>query len=129
MGRKIHSDTVKAVVLAALETGTSSEELERIYKIPAGTIRNWKADQKNAPVAIVATARREEVGELLVEFLRESVRTLQIQVRHFGDKEWLAKQTASEASQLFGTVTDRAFRLLEALEAGAEPEEPTEQGS
>lgn len=122
MGRKIHSEEVKAAILAALALGEQPADLEQKYKIPAATIRAWKFHQKDTPIAIVATQKREEVGELCVEFLRESFRTLSIQVKHFADPAWLEKQDASQAANLFTTVTDHAFRLLEALEAGAEDE-------
>jgi hypothetical protein len=127
MGLQKHSDEVKAAVLAALACGTHPAELEQVYKVPAATIRKWKSDQKNAPVAIVATTRREEVGDLLVDFLKKAVRTLSVQVEHFGNTTWLEKQTAAEAADLFGTVSDRTFRLLEALEAGAPTEQPPDQ--
>jgi hypothetical protein len=126
MGRKKYSEEVKAAVLAALALGIPSAELEQQYKVPAATIRAWKFDQKATPVAIVATQKREMVGELCVDFLVETFRTLQIQVKHFGDLAWLKSQSANEAASLFGTVTDRGFRLLEALEAGAEAEQEQE---
>ena len=101
----------------------SYAELEQRYHVPAATIRSWKHRQSLAPVAVVATETRAEVGALLVDFLRKSLRTLSTQVEQFGDRTWLKRQTALELSHLFGTVTDRTFRLLEALEAGAEQEE------
>ena len=120
MARKEYSDATKAAVLAALIAGTPTAEIAKTYKVPAGTVKSWKHRQDETPVAIVATEKREEIGGLCVDFLRECLRTLQVQVKHFGDTAWLKDQPAAEVARLFDTVAGRAFGLLEALEAGAE---------
>jgi hypothetical protein len=43
---------------------------------------------------------------------------LQIQAEAFSDKQWLAKQDASDVAVLHGVMTDKAVRLLEAMSAG-----------
>lgn len=118
-GRKGYTEEFKAEVLAALSSGLSRADVSRQYKVPKGTISSWQTRQTATPVALVAAGKREEIGALLVGFLEKSIRTLSVQVEHFGDKTWLQSQSASEAADIFGTITDRTFRLLEALESGA----------
>lgn len=102
--------------MAALLAGQSVPEIAKEYNIPPATVRSWKSRQTNGDsVANVATQKKEEIGDLLVEYIRLSLRSLQIQVQHFGDKDWLATQDASALAVLHGVQTDKAIRLLEAI--------------
>lgn len=122
--KKEHSEEVKAQVLASLLSGESITSVAHKYKIPPGTIKSWKNRQDATPVALVATTKREEIGGLLIGFLEKSIRSLSVQVEQFGDKTWLQNQSAADLTELFGSLTDRTFRLLEALEGGAPDPEP-----
>lgn len=116
---KSYSDETKAAVLAALLTGQSVASVAREYKIPPGTVKSWKSRQANGEtVATVATPKREQIGDLLISYLEENLRTLKAQQVVFADVEWLRKQPASDAAVLHGVLTDKAVRLLEALSAG-----------
>lgn len=118
---QVYDPETKAAVMAALLAGQSVSEVAREYKIPRGTVKSWKSRQDNGEsVAVVATQKREEIGDLLLAYLRTSLKTLTIQVEHFGDKSWLTTQDASSLAILHGVQTDKAVRLLEAL-AAAEP--------
>ena len=111
-----YSEETKAAVIAALLTGQAVASVAKEYKIPAGTVKSWKSRQLNGEsVATVATEKRQEVGELLLQYLRENLETLRIQVVAFRDREWLAQQGASESAILHGVLTDKAVRLLEAM--------------
>ena len=121
MANRGHSSETKAQVLAALLEGQSVSHVAAQYNIPEGTVKSWKSRQKNEPVASVATEKKEEIGDLLIDYLRTSLQTLKVQAEHFGDKQWLNKQDASSLAVLHGVSMDKAIRLLEALEAGGEP--------
>ena len=102
--------------MAALLAGQGIQEVAKQYKIPEGTIKAWKSRQKDASqVAAVAAGKKEEIGELLLEYLRTNLRTLKAQTIVFSDPLWLAKQDAGEVAVLHGVMTDKAIRLLEAL--------------
>ena len=120
MSRRQYSDEQKAAVMAALLAGQSVEQVAEEYHIPAGTIKSWQFRQNGTPVATVATEKKEEIGELILAYLREILVTLREQAVHFRDKSWLDKQSASEVAVLHGVSTDKAIRLLEAL-AGDDP--------
>jgi transposase-like protein len=113
-----YSEQTKAAVMAALLTGQSVSSVAKEYKIPAGTVKSWKSRQLNGEsVAVVATEKRLEVGELLLEYLRENLATLRIQVATFRDEKWLMKQNAADVAVLHGVLTDKAVRLIEAMSA------------
>jgi len=113
MGRRSYSDEQKAQVIAALLAGQSVREVARAYRIPASTIAGWSA-ARNAPDPI-APYTKKEIGDLILEYLREVLITLVAQQEVFRDATWLRQQPASEAAVLHGVLTDKAIRLLEAM--------------
>lgn len=113
---KSYSDETKAAVLAALLEGQAVGKVAKDYKIPVGTVKSWKSRTVNGDsVATVATEKKSEIGDLLYEYLKVSLRALKSQAELFGDKEWLKKQPASDTAVLHGIQTDKAIRLLEAF--------------
>ena len=122
---------VKAAALAALMTGQSVDAVAEQYKLPRGTVLDWKRQAKLATDAV----RTEKTGEtniiaLVDRYLARNLETLAIQAEQFADRGWLAKQSASEAAVLHGVMVDKAVRILQASEAAsADPEESDEEGS
>lgn len=107
-----YSDETKAAVMAALLAGQSINSVAREYKIPKGTVSAWK----NRGVAKKATQKKiDDIGELLIKYLRTNLRTLDKQAEFFGDEAWLKRQTASDVAVLHGVMTDKSVRLLEAM--------------
>jgi transposase-like protein len=114
-----YSPETKAAVMAALLTGQAVGEISAQYNVPAATIRSWKSRQAHGGgngVATVATQKKEEIGELLIQYLRESVKSLTAQAQFFADPNWLRQQEASQLAVLHGVQADKAMRLLEAFE-------------
>lgn len=122
--RQTYSEEVKAAAMAALLTGQSISQVAKEYKIPRGTVAAWAS--QTGRQQLVATTKKERIGELLVEYLEASLTTLRKQVEYFSDDKWLYKQTASEAAVLHGVIADKAVRLLEAL-AGDDAEEISDE--
>ena len=112
-----YTDETKAAVLAALLAGQSINSVAREYKIPPGTISNWKNRQGVPRNGIQKKA--DDIGELLISYLQTNLKTLQKQADFFGDESWLKKQTASDAAVLHGVMTDKSVRLLEAMSNAA----------
>ena len=119
-----YSDETRAAVMAALLAGQSISAAAKEYNIPKGTVSDWKrkAEQETEGVGASPT-QKEEIGDLLLDYIQTSLKTLKAQVEHFGDKTWLNTQDAGSLAVLHGVQTDKAIRLLEAL---TRPEEPTE---
>lgn len=113
MGRRSYSDEQKAAVMAALLAGQSVSQVAKEYKIPEGTVKAWSSRTDRAQP--VATPKKAEIGELLVEYLRENLTTLRAQSEAFRDPVWLREQGASELAVLHGVLTDKTVRLLEAM--------------
>jgi hypothetical protein len=98
--------------MAALLAGQSLGEVSRQYRIPEGTLHEWRRQLHG-----VQTLKDDgaEFGVLIAEYLRENLTTLAAQAKHFRDATWLSNQPANEAAVLHGVLTDKAIRLLEAL--------------
>lgn len=125
MARKTeYSSETKAAVMVALLEGQSIRVVAQQYKIPRSTVGAWAKESKG--VHIVPDSKKEELGDLLLEYVRLSLKSLQIQVQHFGTKSWLTNQDASALAVLHGVQTDKAIRLLEAIAQSSEPSESGE---
>lgn len=114
---KAHAPETKAAVMAALLTGQSIHEVARSYRVPVTTVREWQRHLGTAD-EVVRSEKTAGLGDLLADYLRESLTTLAVQVRVFRDEDWLRKQDASDLAVLHGVSVDKAVRLLEALDSG-----------
>lgn len=117
MARQSYSDETKAAAVAALLAGQSISSVAKEYKIPKGTVAAWKARENPSDLH---TEKRERIGSLLIEYLETNLKALKKQAEVFSDEAWLKKQSASDAAVLHGVMTDKAVRLLEALEPNAD---------
>lgn len=127
MANKVYPEEVKAQAMAALMTGQSVSSVAREYELPKGTVSRWKGeafevvDEGNPEEgsAIMRTqnahVENEDVGSLLLTYLRNNLRALTVQAEVFADPLWLRGQEASELAVLHGVMTDKAVRLLEAM--------------
>ena len=114
-----YSAETKAAALASLLEGQAINKVAEDYNIPAGTVRSWKSREINGgkvvTVAKKADQKKEQIGDLLLDYLSTALATLQTQAEFFGNEAWLAKQNAADVAVLHGVITDKAVRLLEAL--------------
>ncbi len=110
--------------MAALLAGQGTAQIAAEYHVPEGTVRGWRSAVKNGgalTTASVVTGKREQIGDLLIEYLHANLTTLREQQRVFADPVWLMKQEAGELAVLHGVMTDKAIRLLEALGGPGNP--------
>src|SRR5690606_28397597 len=101
--------------MAALLAGQSVSEVARTYRVSRSTIATWRAAAGIGSTPI-DQEKRADLGDLIADYLREILITLRLQAQQFRDTEWLKKQPASEAAVLHGVLTDKAIRILEALD-------------
>jgi len=114
--RRAHAKEVKAAVLAALLAGQDIETVAKHYKLPIGTVKGWKSKQRGEQPISTTPAQKADVGELLLDYLREGLATLKLQqTTLFRNDAWLMKQGASEMAVLHGVIADKCVRLLEAM--------------
>lgn len=108
--------------MAALLAGQSVSEIAKEYKVNAATVRAWKSRQNNGDsVAIVATQKRERIGELILDCLEAQLIATRSMADVFRDTKWIRRQAASEIAVLFGVISDKTHRILETLPDDANP--------
>lgn len=114
--QRTYDPTVKASAMAALLQGQSVASVAREYKVPRGTASSWrKQAQRDAFGGESKSTQKEQIGDLLVQYLEANIITLKTQAEAFRDKDWIAKQGAAEMATLHGVMTDKAVRLIEAF--------------
>jgi len=116
MAKRDYDDATKAAVMAALLTGQSAAAVAKEYKLPASTVRNWKREASLD--SGLATGQKERIGELIIDNLETALETSRTMLRAFADEDWLRKQEASQLAVLYGVISDKLFRVLEALPDG-----------
>jgi hypothetical protein len=112
-----HTPETRAAVLAALLAGQSIHEIAATYHLDRKTIRDWEAASNREPLP---PKRQVDIGGLIADYLGTSLATLRAQAEFFKDQSWLGKQSAADLAVLHGVLTDKAFRIIEALEDSPE---------
>ena len=115
-----HSPEVKSAAMAALLAGQGVVYVAREYQLPESTVSRWRTEAR-AEVGL-----SDDIGELLLAYLGENLKTLQAQAIAFRDADWLRTQDAGEVAVLHGVMCDKAVRLLEALDGSGVS--PTDSG-
>jgi transposase-like protein len=95
--------------MAALLAGQAVQQVANEYKLPPSTVSRWRKKARTH------AGRSDDVGELLLAYLSETLTTLRAQTVAFRDPAWLRAQDASSAGVLHGILADKAVRLLESL--------------
>lgn len=108
MGATQHPPELRAEVTAALLAGQGVGAVAKTYELPRSTVSRWK---QQAEIT-------DDIGDLLLKYLRTGIATLTEQHTVFRDPEWLKGQPAGELAVLHGVLTDKVVRLLEAMEGG-----------
>jgi len=114
MARREYSDETKAQVMAALLTGQSVSAVASNYKIPYSTVGTWAKDAKGL-VRDSPIQKRERIGELVIDNVEAALEATRAMANVFADTEWLNKQEASQLAVLYGVISDKTYRILEAL--------------
>jgi transposase-like protein len=111
-----HSPEVRAAVIAALMAGQSVSQVAKAYKLPKGTVSNWK-NRKADGVRADETQKADgsSIGDLLVQLVRENLKGLIAVSSLLQDAAWLRTQGAAEIGTLAGITHDKTTRMLEAL--------------
>lgn len=118
-GQKYPAD-VKGAVMAALLAGQAVDEVAKAYNIPYRTVYEWQNSLTEDEFRQVQNKKRDEIGALLMGYLRETLITLKAQAIYFRNETWLSKQSAADVAVLHGVACDKGIRLLEAIERAAQ---------
>lgn len=121
-----HDDQKRAAVVAALLEGQSVHQVARDYSVSRATVVAWR-EASGLHRSPVQPQKRDEIGALVAGVLRSNLAAVQLLAEHASDPEWFRKQSAADIAVLSGVLTDKAVRILEALES-AEPSPDVDTG-
>lgn len=115
-----HDDAVKAAVIADLLNGLRISEAAEKHNLPVGTVKSWAHRMRTDKDSLLVTEdRAERIGDLVFDNLEAMLRTQNAILNHVSTQpQWLERQDASDLAILFGVISDKAFRILEALPEG-----------
>lgn len=123
-GAKHHSEDTKAAVLAAILQGQGVGEIAKRYNLPKQTVSNLKKKLSEIELRQIGTEKRENLTGLIEGHLSASLKAAtSLAEKCSTDDVWFREQSASEIAALYGTLTDKAIRILEAAQAATEPSE------
>lgn len=109
---------VQAQIIAALLTGQfqTDEQVAEATGVSKHTVGRIRKQIPAEYLRQVELLKKDRIGELVGEYLEESLRSLiRIDQVTLSD-EWLWRQDAASLATLYGVKADKAYRLLEAIE-------------
>lgn len=121
-GRK-HSDETRSLALAALMEGQGVSEVAKKYKLPNSTVHDIKQSLESAEFAKVREKKEERLAELIEGHLHASLEAATQLASQAANADWRYKQDADKLGVLYGILTDKAVRILEAAESASPAEE------
>lgn len=104
--------------MAALLLGRSLSDVARDFDMPRATVQTWKSRQYSGPVAVVASGKKELIGDLILEYVANGLNMLNEQTKVMADAEWIRKQSAEQVGILHGIIADKITRILIGLAGG-----------
>lgn len=117
--RTVIPDEIKAAALADL-VFMSSGAVAAKYGLKASTIRQWNHRDEH-PLAIPdvthVTLKKQRVVALMLEYLEANLNAQIAQAYVAADPTYINRQPASELAILHGVLSDKSFRLVEALQS------------
>lgn len=115
-----HNDVTKAAVMAALLEGQSINAVSKEYKVSRETIRKWGRQNGAGRAPVPSEDQQNKIAGLICNLLETNLATLQVHAGLAQNKEWVDKQSAAELATFYGVISDKTFRILEALDRGQE---------
>lgn len=109
-----HSQDVKARCMAALLAGQSTAHVAEEHGVPPRTVSTWATE-----LGGMEALRSGALHNLLFTYTEENLTTLAAQAVHMRDKDWLMKQDAQQLGVCHGILSDKAIRILAAMERAA----------
>ncbi len=87
------------------------------HGVSLNTVKSWKRRglHRRAVSASSAPQKKDAIGDLLMDDMLETLRTMRAQAEALSDPEILHQLSARELAMIHGTMVDTSFRLLDAL--------------
>lgn len=114
---RAHSDETRATVVACLLTGQSVTEIARQYKLDKSVVSRIKTGMMPETLQQVATEKRENLDNLILCALESNLKALNSIATVVAEADYVRKQPAESIGVLYGILSDKAIRIIEAAQA------------
>lgn len=115
--RRVYDRDTKVLVQSLLASGKSTRQVALDTGVPEGTIRCWQQrNHQRAAAKRFEASSSAGLSGTIEAYLYEILEALTSQARLTGDPDWLRKQSAADIAALHIALSERAFRLLSAIE-------------
>lgn len=119
MAGNAYSAETKAAALAELAHGNTPAYVARTHGIGVTTVRGWQHEQRRE-VLPLPRARAQLLSYEVFELVRLNVKALAVMTEVAADATYLREQNARDLAVLYGVLADKTYRILAALQAGAD---------
>jgi len=113
------SDETRAAVVAALLTGQAVNVIAREHGLNASTVSTIKKSLPQKQFELVRTESRSRLDDLLIDALATNLSAQAFLLDAVCDRNYVSKQSAEHISTLYGTIADKALRIIEITNAAA----------
>jgi transposase-like protein len=106
-------DEVRAAVMAALLAGQGVSEISSTFDLPHQTVSDLKQVLERE---FGSFGNKKDISEQILELLGTQLDALKTIAANVGRPEYVEKQPASEIAVLYGVISDKAFRIVSAIQ-------------
>jgi hypothetical protein len=118
---KPKDDPTRASVMAALLAGQGVNEIARALKLAKSTVSRYKNELLPSQLEQVGTQKRDKITALIEAHLETSLTCANtLAKKAASNQKWFAQQSAEGIAVLYGVLSDKAIRILEAIEPAEE---------
>ncbi len=118
---KAKDDSTRAAVLGALLEGQGVSQIARDMKLAKSTVSRYKNDLLPEQLEQVGTEKKDKITALIESHLETSLTCAnELATKAATNKAWFNKQSAEGIAVLYGVLSDKAIRILEALDTDEE---------
>lgn len=110
--------------MAALLAGQGVNDVARQYHLHPSTVSRIKAKLQPGELQQVATEKLDELGSLIAGVLHSALGAMDAITTQVAQPGYIAKQDAGQIGVLYGIIADKSIRILEAAQAGVDPDQP-----
>ena len=115
--------------MAALLSGQSVTEVAAQFNLGKATVSRWRSTISLERLEQIGTEKTENLERLLMNYVRQNLKTLTAQSEVAGRASYIEKQPASELAVLHGVMADKTVRILAAFEPSEVPAERTAEAA
>lgn len=118
---KPKDDSTRAAVMGALLEGQGVSQIARDLKLAKSTVSRIKNQILPEQLEQVGTEKRDKITALIEAHLETSLTCAnELAKKAATNQKWFFKQSAGEIAVLYGVLSDKAIRILEAIEPDEE---------